>query len=131
MSFSLGEDTLSCAKLAALASKPNPELTVSKKARERLLKFRGYVDSALESGNKIYGINTGFGYLSDVSIEKNKLKKLQINLIRSHACAVGNPTPIEVVRGMLILRAHTFLIGHSAVTEECLDTILQLIKHDI
>jgi histidine ammonia-lyase len=82
-------------------------------------------------GNRIYGINTGFGFLSDVTIEPEKLGQLQLNLIRSHACGVGDLVANEVVRGLLILRVHTFLKLYSAVTAECVDLILGFLKFDI
>lgn len=131
MGFSLGEEKLTCETLVSLASNPNPDIVVTETSWERVKQYRGYVDSVLKSSEKIYGINTGFGFLSDVSIEKDKLQQLQINLIRSHACGVGDFIDKEIVRGLLILRAHTFLLGHSAVTVECIENILQFLKHDI
>jgi histidine ammonia-lyase len=85
----------------------------------------------VSKGNRIYGINTGFGFLSDVTIPPEKLEQLQLNLIRSHACAVGDLVMNDVVRGLLILRVHTFLKLYSAVTAECVDLILGFLKFDI
>lgn len=129
--FRLGEDRLTPEKLVALAKAPNPSITVTPKARERLLGFRKTVETILTGQDKVYGINTGFGFLADVAIEKDKLSQLQVNLIRSHACGVGEPMADEVVRALLVLRAHTFLIGHSGVRGETLDLILTFLKHDI
>ncbi|MDD1422842.1 aromatic amino acid lyase, partial [Dolichospermum sp. ST_sed1] len=131
MPFLLGENTLTCEQLVQLAVKPNPTLAISSEVRAKLKMFRGYVEKVLQSDKTVYGINTGFGFLSDVSIPKDKLVQLQLNLIRSHACGVGETVEPEVIRGLLILRAHTFLLGHSAVSESCIDTILEFLKHDI
>ncbi|MHA0111205.1 aromatic amino acid lyase, partial [Klebsiella pneumoniae] len=78
----------------------------------------------LTSGECVYGINTGFGFLADVAINPGDLVQLQINLVRSHACGVGKPIPDDMVRALLILRAHSFLIGHSGVRTAVLSQIL-------
>lgn len=129
--FKLGEERLTAARLFALGKVPNPAVTATPVARERLRSFRATVDSILASDRRVYGINTGFGFLSDVAIEKRKLEELQVNLVRSHACGVGDPVADEVVRALLILRAHTFLLGHSGVREETVDAVLTFLKHDI
>jgi histidine ammonia-lyase len=96
-SFSLGVDRLTWSKLVALASTPSPAVDVSSEAWVRLDRYRKLVESAIDSGKTIYGINTGFGFLADVRIEKDKLQTLQFNLIRSHACGVGEPAAPEIV----------------------------------
>jgi histidine ammonia-lyase len=130
-SFSLGHDRLTWSKLVALASKKNPALDVDSDSWARLARYRQLVESAINSGKTIYGINTGFGFLSDVRIESDKLQALQFNLIRSHACGVGEPASPEVVRAMLILRAHTFLLGQSAVSRKPVEKVLEFLNHDI
>ena len=129
--FSLGSDRLSWSALVSMASKPHPSVDVSNDVWTRLEMYRGLVESAIASGKTIYGINTGFGFLSDVRIESAKLQTLQYNLIRSHACGVGEPASLEVTRALLLLRAHTFLLGHSAVSRRAVDTVLAYLKHDI
>jgi histidine ammonia-lyase len=129
--FSLGVDRLSWSRLVALASQPKPNLVVSEQAWSRLDLYRGLVESAIKSGKTIYGINTGFGFLSDVKVEKDKLQTLQYNLIRSHACGVGDHASNDVVRALLILRAHTFLLGHSAVSRKPVEKVLEFLAHDI
>jgi histidine ammonia-lyase len=130
-SFSLGIDRLTWSKLVALASTPSPAVDVSSEAWVRLDRYRKLVESAIDSGKTIYGINTGFGFLSDVRIEKDKLQTLQFNLIRSHACGVGEPAGPEIVRALLVLRAHTFLLGHSAVSRKPVEKVLEFLRHDI
>jgi histidine ammonia-lyase len=129
--FSLGEDRLTPGRLVELASSSNPQITVARKTWDRLESFRQIVDTAIEENKTIYGINTGFGFLSDVKIDNAKLGQLQLNLVRSHACGVGDPIPTEQVRALLILRAHTFLIGHSGVTRATVEKILEFLSHDI
>jgi histidine ammonia-lyase len=129
--FKLGVERLTSSKLVALATSPNPRVEVTPQAYERLALFRGHVDNVLKSDARVYGINTGFGFLSDVAIPNDKLQQLQVNLIRSHACGVGEPIDDRIVRAMLILRAHTFLLGHSGVRQETLEKIITFLHHDI
>lgn len=129
--FKLGIENLTAATLVALARQKNPPLHVQPEAWQRLEDFRKVVEGFAKADQKTYGINTGFGFLSDVKIPPDKLAQLQVNLIRSHACAVGNHFKPEVVRGLLILRAHTFLIGHSGVSRELVATVLAFLEYDI
>lgn len=131
MKFSLGKSHLDYKVLHKLAQTPKPELVLEDAERKRLRQFRKRVDETIQSGKTIYGINTGFGLLADVRIEKDKLEQLQLNLVRSHACAVGSPISLEHSRALLILRIHTFCLGYSAVSEELVDQLLEFIRHDL
>ena len=59
----------------------------------------------------IYGVNTGFGSLCDVIIPNNELQKLQENLVKSHACGMGDEVPQEIVKIMLLLKIRNFIYG--------------------
>lgn len=129
--FQLGEQKLDAATLVCLASKANPSVQLPETSRNRLKKYRAVVDGVLERKEVRYGINTGFGYLAKVRIEESNLANLQFNLVRSHACGVGPALKDELVRALLVLRAHTFSLGHSGISPECVDTILKFLEHDI
>lgn len=129
--FHLGEGQLTWQILTSLAAHPAPKLLVSDQSWQRVERYRNIVERAIAEGRTIYGINTGFGFLADVRIEADKLQALQLNLIRSHACGVGDTASQEMVRALLILRAHTFLIGHSAVRRQTIETVLSFLEHDI
>ncbi|MBG9543822.1 histidine ammonia-lyase [Cytobacillus firmus] len=79
----------------------------------------------------IYGINTGFGKFSDVRIDQGDVEDLQLNLIRSHACGVGEPFPESVSRAMLLLRANALLKGFSGVRPVVIETLLALVNKSI
>lgn len=79
----------------------------------------------------IYGINTGFGKFSDVRIDQGDVEDLQLNLIRSHACGVGEPFPESVSRAMLLLRANALLKGFSGVRPVVVETLLALVNKRI
>lgn len=97
-------------------------------ARDRLSATRAQLEAGLTAGKTIYGVNTGFGALSDTPVAADKLADLQRNLLRSHAVGVGEPLPQDVVRALLALRAHTLALGHSAVTPGLLDALLGLLN---
>ncbi len=131
MSFSFGKDHLTTAVLFDQIVNRKTDGSLSADVQKRINECRALVEKALVSGRTIYGINTGFGYLSDVRIEDDKLTQLQENLVRSHACGVGDYASPEVVRGMLFLRVHTFSLGNSGVSLDCVQTLLALLQHDI
>jgi len=76
---------------------------------------RGAVERAVAGGQTIYGVNTGFGKLAHVRIPPEQARRLQLNLIRSHASGVGDPLPAEAVRAMMLLRANVLARGTSGV----------------
>ena len=129
--FHLGENELTTARLVELARHPNPPVAVTPAAWQRLASYRTHVDEVLTKGKTVYGINTGFGFLSDVAIPPSDLAQLQLNLVRSHACGVGDHTADEVVRALLILRAHSFLLGFSGGRAEVVRQVLLFLQNDI
>lgn len=98
---------------------------------EAVRKSRAAVEQAIASGRTIYGVNTGFGKLADVRIEGSSLEQLQINLLRSHACAVGEPFAEEVVRALLLLRANALLKGYSGVRPAVIEQLLTFLNTGI
>ena len=78
--------------------------------------------ACLRRGETAYGINTGFGKLSDVRIGPDQLEALQRNLVRSHACGLGEPLPEDEVRAMLLLRANVLAKGLSGVRPLVVET---------
>ncbi|MFW9810954.1 MAG: histidine ammonia-lyase [Candidatus Thorarchaeota archaeon] len=97
----------------------------------RIKSSRAVVEAAIKEGKVVYGINTGFGDLSDVCISSVDLAKLQVNLIRSHSVGVGDPFPVEVVRGMMLLRANALAKGYSGVRLEVISTLIELLNKDV
>ena len=94
----------------------NLTLELSGKSVQLIQKSKEYLDRKLrESDEPLYGINTGFGALCDIKISKDKLSKLQENLLLSHACNIGPEVPADIVRLMLLLKAHALAKGNSAV----------------
>jgi histidine ammonia-lyase len=96
-------------------------------ARERVAASRRVIDEILSSGQVAYGINTGFGRLAEVRIPPDQLEQLQLNLLRSHACGVGEPFSEEVVRAMLLLRANVLATGHAGCRPVVVERVLELL----
>lgn len=95
---------------------------------ERLGPARDLVDRAIESGEVIYGITTGFGAMANTHIGREDGEALQYNLIRSHAGGVGDPLPDDLVRAMLLLRARTLAQGFSGVRPIIVRKLLEMLE---
>ncbi|WP_167609311.1 histidine ammonia-lyase [Maribellus sediminis] len=108
------------------------KLVLSDISIELIQKSKKYLDQKLERAEKpLYGINTGFGALCDIEISKEDLSKLQENLVVSHACNVGPEVPADVVKLMLLLKAHALSKGNSAVQLITVQRILDLFNNNI
>ncbi len=107
------------------------EVQASAESMERVKKSRAAVERIVQEEKTIYGITTGFGKFSDVLIQKEDAADLQLNLILSHACGVGDPFPESVSRAMLLLRANALLKGFSGVRTELIDQLLAYLNHRI
>jgi histidine ammonia-lyase len=126
----LSGEPLSLDAVAQVAIHSRP-VALDPAALPRIQSSRAVVDSLLARGETAYGVNTGFGKLSDVRIDPAELRDLQRNLVRSHACGLGAPLPESAVRAMLLLRANVLAKGLSGVRPEVLDTLLFFLNHGI
>lgn len=97
-------------------------------ARSRMARARGVVEAAVASGIAVYGINTGFGKLSEVRIPDDQLAQLQQNLVRSHAAGVGDAMPEAEVRAMMLLRANVLASGYAGVRPSVVDALIAMLN---
>ena len=97
-------------------------------ARARMQRVRDIVDRKLASGEAVYGVNTGFGKLSEMAIPPDRLAELQVNLVRSHAAGVGPLLPEDEVRAMMLLRANVLAKGHSGVRPELAELLIDMLN---
>jgi len=102
--------------------------TLSETAEFELSQTRALLERSLAAGETIYGVNTGFGALSETRIPAAKLDELQRNLLRSHAVGVGPAFAEDVIRALLLLRAHTLALGASGVRPEVPQRLLDLLR---
>ncbi len=97
-------------------------------ARARIQTGRAVVESILQTGRTIYGVNTGFGKLAEVSVPAEHLAQLQTNLVRSHACGLGDPLSEVESRAMLLLRANVLAKGFSGVRTELVELLIAMLN---
>ncbi|MBF0315394.1 MAG: histidine ammonia-lyase [Oligoflexia bacterium] len=107
------------------------EFAIAPASRERMQRSRDFVYEIVRGRKVVYGINTGFGALSDKHIPRKDLEKLQYNLIRSHCTGVGRPFDPSVVRAIMVVRANCLVSGHSGVAPELVDLYLQFVNKGV
>jgi histidine ammonia-lyase len=103
-------------------------VVLADEARERVEKARQVVQNIVDEGRTVYGVNTGFGKLSDVSIDRSDLIQLQLNLVRSHSCGLGEPLSEAEARVMLLLRANVLAAGFSGARPLVIDTLIAMLE---
>ena len=106
----------------------NETVSLSAAAAERMNASRAVVDKLVASGKTAYGINTGFGKLASVRISSEQVRQLQINLVRSHACGVGEPLRKPETRAMILLRANALAKGLSGVRPSTVETLCAMLN---
>ncbi len=104
---------------------------VSSGARAAVKRGRAFVEQLLARNQPVYGVNTGFGKLASVRIPDEQLDRLQLNLIRSHACGVGEPLPLPVVRLAMLLRVNSLVSGNSGVRQDVVDAFVALLNSPV
>ena len=107
------------------------QVLLSDEARERIVAARAVVEKIVEQNRTVYGVNTGFGKLSDVRIDPGQLRELQLNLVRSHSCGLGNPLSEAEARAMLLLRANVLACGLSGARSIVADTLVAMLERGV
>lgn len=100
-------------------------------ARARIAAGNQVIVDAIDNGDVVYGVNTGFGKLADRRISPDDLLELQRRLIASHMVGVGEPMPDDVVRATLLLKVLCLSQGHSGVRQEIVDLLAGMLEHDL
>jgi histidine ammonia-lyase len=120
--------TIDAVERVALGGAP---VALAAKARDQIAASRALIDRVVAEERPTYGVNTGFGRFVDVHIDADQVTDLQLNLLRSHACGVGEPFPDEVVRAATLLRANALAKGTSGVREETVELLVGLLREDV
>jgi histidine ammonia-lyase len=128
--ITLTGSTLNLGQLKAILYQKSV-VSLDEKAIYRVRKSRLAVEKIVREDRTVYGINTGFGKFSDVSIDEKDTKALQLHLIRSHACGVGDAFPEIVSRAMVVLRLNALLKGFSGIRAEVLERFAYMLNHQI
>ena len=106
-------------------------ITISDKSKDNIKKAYDYIQQKVNEWTQIYGVNTWFGAFSDKVINKEEAWQLQENLLLSHACWVGDPFDINIVKIAMILRIQNFIHGHSGVSQWLVDRLLFMLNNNI
>ena len=105
---------------------------ISEESILKIKECRAYLERKIaDSKAPIYGINTGFGALCNVKVSNENLKKLQANLVRSHACGTGALVPKSVIKLMLLLKIKALCLGHSGVQLKTVQRLVDFYNSDI
>ncbi|MBG17227.1 MAG: histidine ammonia-lyase [Euryarchaeota archaeon] len=104
---------------------------IEDEARKRMIASLNVVQRVIEKEEAIYGVTTGFGDLCDITIPAEQLRELQVNLVRSHACAVGEPLSPEITAAMMLARANALAVGASGIRPDVVTHILTMLQHRI
>ena len=108
------------------------KLELSDDAKQRIRRCRSYLDKKIaRNGEPIYGVTTGFGSLCNVSIGHDHLAQLQINLIKSHACGVGERVPNDIVKIMMLLKIQSLSYGYSGCKLETVQRLVAFFNNEI
>jgi histidine ammonia-lyase len=106
--------------------------TLAESARERMVEARAVVDRAAHGRSEhTYGVNTGFGRFVSQTIPEEQTEELQLRLLRSHACGVGEPYADEVVRAAMLLRANALAKGRSGARPELVELLLDCLERGV
>ncbi|MEQ8331098.1 MAG: histidine ammonia-lyase [Longimicrobiales bacterium] len=114
-----------------LALDPGIVVGVAPSARDAIREARDVVEARVRSGERVYGVTTGFGRLADVVIPPEQRRELQRNLIRSHAAGVGEPLDRAAVRACMVLRANALARGNSGCRLEVVERLVTLLNEGI
>lgn len=128
--ITLDGESLHLDQVAAVARSGEP-VEFASDALKRMRQSRAVIESLALGDRPVYGVNTGFGQLADVRIDPARLEALQHNILRSHACGVGDPLPEPVVRAIMLIRANVLARGFSGIRTQVAKRLLALLNKGV
>ncbi len=126
----LNGHALTLEQIAAVAI-DGEHVAISPSAGPRVAASRKLIEQIVDRDEVVYGVNTGFGKLSDVRIAQDDLRQLQLNLVRSHACGIGEPLSEPEVRAMMLLRANVLALGFSGIRGEVIKLLCDMLNRRV
>ena len=126
----LNGQPLTLSEIARVALE-NAAVKVSPSAHPRVVASRKVIEEIIGRDAVVYGVSTGFGKLSDVRIPQSDLAELQLNLVRSHACGIGNPLSEPEARAMMLLRANVLALGFSGIRLEIIEMLCEMLNRRV
>src|SRR5215212_4254052 len=110
----------------------NLQLSITTDAEKKIARCREYLDKKMSGSDELfYGINTGVGFLQNVKISKSQLEELQSNLLKSHACGMGEEVPADIVRLMMMLKIKSLSYGYSGISIQIVKRLTDMYNNDV
>ncbi len=128
--FQYGTDTLTVGRTIAIAS-GKIKAALSDEAIRKIKASQQHVQQIVKNNKTVYGINTGFGILSNTKISEEDTATLQYKILQSHSVGVGDPIPAEIAKIMLITKVHALAQGYTGVQLETIQRIIWHIENDV
>jgi histidine ammonia-lyase len=128
--FQYGIDKLTIGKTIAIAS-AKLKAFLSESAIQKIKASQRSVKEIIEDHKTVYGINTGFGILSNTKISEEDTATLQHKLLQSHSVGVGDPIPTEIAKLMMITKVHALAQGYSGVQLQTIERILWHVENEV
>lgn len=131
MVLELTGDALRLEDIESVAGPVSPRVRLADAALPRVRASREVIERAVREQRVVYGITTGFGALADVVIAPDRIRELQVSLIRSHAAGVGDPLSEAATRAIVLLRANVLALGHSGVRPVVIELLIELLNRRV
>ncbi len=100
------------------------QIRLNSDQKRKIKQGREIITRLIKKGSRIYGVNTGFGALAQEVIDEAKIDELQVNLVRSHACGVGDPLPKEIAKGAILLLINSLSRGYSGINPKTVEMLV-------
>ena len=120
--------SLTLEQVESVAMDRATDIELCAEAEKRVTRSKDFIEAKLLSGERVYGVTTGFGRLADVEISSDETTALQHNLVRSHASGMGSPFPREVVRAIMLLRANALARGVSGCRVDLIRALISFLN---
>ena len=120
--------SLTLEQVESVAMDRATDIELCAEAEKRVARSKDFIEAKLLSGERVYGVTTGFGRLADVEISPDETTALQHNLVRSHASGMGSPFPREVVRAIMLLRANALARGVSGCRVDLIRALISFLN---
>ena len=130
MTIEIKGSDLTVEKLVQVA-RFNEKITLSPDALKRIKKCRSVLEKKIESGEIMYGVNTGIGEFSEVVLTDKQIKEFQKYLVYNHAAGIGDPAPIEYIRGAMLARVNVHAHGQSGCRPEITLTLVEMLNKGV
>lgn len=130
VSIELDGKSLTIDEVIAVA-RGNAKVSIAPASIEKMAVSRRVAEQALHGDKPVYALNTGVGLLADIVLGPSEIEEMQLNLVRSHCCGVGDPLPRDVVRGIMAIRANVLAKGFSGIRPLIAERICELLNFGI